>query len=220
MSSSYMGSTGGIQSQALLYVLRNRVIKRHETDHMYNQDNSCGCTIYYKAAIMINQLAFMNAINKATAHLNFHKDTQRVPVDHDKQLVDYNMDMVMQIEEMANINVEEMLNVWVKVPAFAAQQCRILYPRNHARLLIITYMENTMYGEYYICLEWKTYQVDTILYNVFLKIYNLMQPCISSLLVICGLLVWFGIMTLLTYISFNRVRLFRLFIIIYLIVSG
>ncbi len=116
-----MGSTGGIQSQALLYVLRNQVIKRHETDHMYNQDNSCGCTIYYKAAIMINQLAFMNAINKATAHLNFHKDTQCVPVDHDKQLFDYNMDRVMQIEEMAVINVVEMLNVWVKGPAFAAQ---------------------------------------------------------------------------------------------------
>ncbi len=213
MSSSYMGSTGGIQSQALLYVLRNRVIKRHETDHMYNQDNSCGCTIYYKAAIMINQLAFMNAINKATAHLNFHKDTQRVPVDHDKQLFDYNMDMVMQIEEMAKCRGN--------VKCMGESSCLILYLRNHACLhVIIAYMENTMYGEYYICLEWKTYQVDTILYNVFLKIYNLMQPCISSLLVICGLLVWFGIMTLLTYISFNRVRLFRLFIIIYLIVSG
>lgn len=147
MSSSNMGPTGAIQSQALLYILRNQVIKRHETDHMYNQDNSCGCTIYYKAAIMINQLAFMNAINKATAHLNFHKDTQCVPVDHDKQLFDYNMDRVMQIEEMAIINVEEMLNVWVKVPAFAAQQCRILYWRNHACLhVIIAYM----YGEYYI----------------------------------------------------------------------
>lgn len=100
MSSSNAGSTGGIQSQALLWVLRNQVIKRHETDHMYNQDNSCGCTIYYKAAIKINQLAFMNAINKATAHLNFHKDTQCVPVDRDTQLFDYNMDRVMQIEEI------------------------------------------------------------------------------------------------------------------------
>jgi len=46
--------------------------------------NSCGCTIYYKAAMKINQLAFINAINKATAHLNFHKDSQCFSVDHNK----------------------------------------------------------------------------------------------------------------------------------------
>lgn len=76
MSSSNMGTTGGIKSQTIFqFKKKNQVIKRQGTDHMYNQDNSCGCTIYYKAAIKINQLAFMNAINKATAHLNFHKDT-------------------------------------------------------------------------------------------------------------------------------------------------
>lgn len=57
----------------VLSVLKDQVIKWHESDQMYNQDNSRGCTIYYKAAIKINQLAFMNAINKATKHLNFHK---------------------------------------------------------------------------------------------------------------------------------------------------
>lgn len=74
MSSSNIGSTGGINSLSLLFQFKkkNQVIKRHRTDHMYNQDNSCGCTIYYKAAIMINQLAFMNAINqqsKSTSEL-------------------------------------------------------------------------------------------------------------------------------------------------------
>lgn len=62
--------------------------------------NNCGCTIYYEAAIKINQLAFMNAINKATAHLNFHNNTQCVPVDHDKLIFDYNMDRVIQTEEI------------------------------------------------------------------------------------------------------------------------
>lgn len=48
-----------------------------------------------------------------------------------------------------------------------------------------------------ICLEWKTYQVTQcyIIY-VLLKIYNLMQQCISFLLVVCGLWVRFGIMTI------------------------
>lgn len=99
MSSSNMGSTGGINSQMLFqFKKKNQVIKRHGTDHMYNQD-SCGCTIYYKAAIKINQLAFMNAINKATAHLNFHEDTQCMPVDHNKQLFDYSMDRVGYTEK-------------------------------------------------------------------------------------------------------------------------
>lgn len=101
----------------------------------------------------------MQSINKARAHLNFHEDTQCVPVDHDKQLFDYSMDRVGYTEKYYSHYKcsGNGLNEWLKVPAIAAQQCRILYSRNHACLHIINIIIVCM--ESIISLEWKTYQV-------------------------------------------------------------